>query len=192
LHAQHRRQNTMLSHHELGRLQKLQAELPGERYQKLLTTFNKKKNRESFRIFTNGWKERQLLHILADQMGLFSRKQLTTLTLDDMHVFCKKCWVQHKLDPKYTEDVCGHDPMFHPLKAEERVNASCHRPFLGKGLCCMLHNGSCPKCKCECDKCCAAGDVSVFNGYVEFSKTKLKLGRRKRRRRNRWKRGLVG
>jgi len=183
--------NHSLLRHEIIRLQQLREELPNKRYEKLIIAFDEKKDRKNFRIFTHNWKERQLLHVLGDQAGLFSRKELTTVTLDDMHVFCRKCWVFHELDPRYTEDVYKYDPMFYFLKAKRRPNANCLKPFsrLSPGLCCMLHNGCCPKCKCLSDTCEATGTVSVFIGYVEFSRTKLKLGRKKRRRKNRWKRG---
>lgn len=57
-------------------------------------------------------------------------------------------------------------------------------------VCCELHDGICPKCK-TCKYLNASSEMLLFDGHVEISPEKLKLGRAARRRRNKWRKGEI-
>lgn len=141
---------------DLLRLKQLQLELSAERYDELTTEFHENKHLHSFELHTESWKERQLLHILAAQAGLYSRKQLTAIPTAphcDDEIVCRYCWLLWE----------------------------------GGEECCMACHGTCPKCGQH--EAYAGPNPRAFIGSVLISHDKLKLGRKKRRRRNCWKYG---
>lgn len=108
---------------------------------------------------------RILAHIVGCMLGLYTRKKMSLIHLSDFYVMCKKhhiLWIENTPRLRYLEETA----------------------------CCMLHGGYCPMCgwKRRDDVAFkASGKERIFIGVMEFSKNHLKLGRRKRKQRNRRK-----
>lgn len=139
-----------------------------EKYPHLINLEENLKNKfaegKSFVLFIgDNWEERQFAHIIASDNNWFSRKIMTS----DYRFGCYsgKCNRCHWL--RKPPDLFSQIP---------------------EGYCCDL-----------CDGCCGHGcrgsigitSGKVWIGEVEFSPNSLKLGRKARRRRNRWRYGKI-
>ena len=152
--------------HDKKRLcQLLEKNLEWKELQDKLEELFEKNNDDFTYLVGSDWEKRQLAHIIASKNGWYSKKIMNDYDYGCRSGKCSKCyWLveipEHQLN----------DPWFSP--------------------CCDFCDGVCPNG-------CAEKDEDVYTkstgkawmGEILFSKNPLKLGRKARRSRNRWKRG---
>jgi hypothetical protein len=117
-----------------------------------------------FELPENKWKMRQLAHIIASKHGFHSRKIMTNIPSGDWWAKCSNC-------------RC----LLIPAKR--------YRKEYMDGFCCLLCDGICPNnCRYWYPK--TSGGLA-WAGVIEFSRERLKLGKRARNKKRNWKNGKI-